>query len=864
MQRVLMYGLMISVGVACLGTRPTYAGSTTVNFTFEGRSAYIIIPDSHRSDKPWIWRSRWPGFYTAHENALVNNHGFHVAYLDLGGWFGSPNSVTRWTSFYNHLRATYGLHEKPSIRCVSRGGLHAYNWAEENTNKVSSIIGISPVLDFKSWPGGYGKFTRSASNWNTCKSAYGFANDAAAVAWTGNPVDTVSAIATAGIPLLHYVWTGDTTVYYDENSQLMTNNFPALDMTLVVGAGGSHQSKPSDPQPLIDFVLASLPAGTNVLVEPPPPGPGDLIWSDPVSITSDSVVSTNGVLIEAVDGTSSSTPARSNLTVNGVTFVQATAPRDDFTQHYYDAAVYRGSGVSGDFAKILDDDIYSATGGEGGNEAVLTLTGLTTGSIYLFQMFCCENRNSVTWSQKVRGGARTSETVTDGGNGGAIALSGTFTATNTTQSLHFTEVAGAVWWNAFQVRTLPPEPSIVTLPPSNEDISEADMNFDLISDGMMDTTVFMYWGTANGGTDKTAWSNAWGLGVLSVGSDTYHATNLSPETTYSYRAYATNALGDSWAPTTETLTTLSLDPVIDTLGASSITFNSADLLGELVSTGGMASAVSVYWGPTQGGTDKAAWSNETTLAGLQSEGPVSVAVSNLLEETTYHFRYYASNTYGEAWADSTTTFTTMPSQPPIPPANIEWEAPVSVTSDSIVNTNGTLVEAVDGISDWTPSYATPARSNRTVNGVTFVQRLPPREDFGQCFYSTAVFRGTGVSSGFADILDDDIYSSAGGAGGSEAVLTLAGLTAGRDYLFQMFCCENRTSVTWSQRVRGGDNTSATITDGGNGGATSITGRFTADGPTMDLYFTEISGSVWWNAFQVRDVSPRWGTVFILR
>jgi hypothetical protein len=68
------------VPIMVFATLEPSLGSTTSNFTFQGQSAYVKIPDAPRADRPWVWRSRWPNFYTAHETILVEEHGFHVAY----------------------------------------------------------------------------------------------------------------------------------------------------------------------------------------------------------------------------------------------------------------------------------------------------------------------------------------------------------------------------------------------------------------------------------------------------------------------------------------------------------------------------------------------------------------------------------------------------------------------------------------------------------------------------------------------------------------------------------------------------------------------------------------------------------------
>ena len=66
----------------------------------------------------------------------------------------------------------------------------------------------------------------------------------------------------------------------------------------------------------------------------------------------------------------------------------------------------------------------------------------------------------------------------------------------------------------------------------------------------------------------------------------------------------------------------------------------------------------VFWGPTDGGTNKAAWTNGCDLGTNTVAPPVSYtnATGLLALNTLFYYRFYASNDAGTAWADSTTNF----------------------------------------------------------------------------------------------------------------------------------------------------------------------------------------------------------------
>lgn len=99
-------------------------------------------------------------------------------------------------------------------------------------------------------------------------------------------------------------------------------------------------------------------------------------------------------------------------------------------------------------------------------------------------------------------------------------------------------------------------------------------------------------------------------------------------------------------------------PSIANSGSSSIGTTTATVSGNLSSTGGSPTAVWVYYkAGSDGGTVKGNWTSSQSL-GSQAAGTVNQNLTGLTSNTTYYFRYYASNGIGDAWASSASTFTT--------------------------------------------------------------------------------------------------------------------------------------------------------------------------------------------------------------
>ena len=122
-------------------------------------------------------------------------------------------------------------------------------------------------------------------------------------------------------------------------------------------------------------------------------------------------------------------------------------------------------------------------------------------------------------------------------------------------------------------------------------------------------------------------------------------------------------------------------------GASKITANSASLCGNLFEHGCEPTWVYCYWG-----TNAASWDSDS-LGPVWSRGSEQQRVPR--QDTTYYFRYLASNASDVVWAPDTNSFTTLPSLGAAARTNSLWyPADYAVLASSLAVTNGSSV-AID-------------------------------------------------------------------------------------------------------------------------------------------------------------------------
>ena len=235
-----------------------WQGHTRHSFVFEGRKAWVVVPEQPRPGNPWSWCMMFPDAFTERCAApQLLDAGFHHAYLDVGNTFGSPAAVAQLAAFHDEL-VRRGLAAKAALIGISRGGLYAQCYAAEHPGHVAAIYGDNPVCDFKSWPGGKGRGKGSKPDWAACIAAYGFADEAAALAYDGNPVDRLAPLAEAGIAMIHVVGDQDDVVPAAENAVLVERRYRALGGTIEVihePGKGHHPHGLDDPQPVVDFLV---------------------------------------------------------------------------------------------------------------------------------------------------------------------------------------------------------------------------------------------------------------------------------------------------------------------------------------------------------------------------------------------------------------------------------------------------------------------------------------------------------------------------------------------------------------------------------------------------------------------------------
>jgi pimeloyl-ACP methyl ester carboxylesterase len=239
-------------------------GFTRHDFQVDGANVIVVEPAKPLPGRPWAWRGEFFGSFPNADIELVKG-GWHLAYIEVPNLFGSPKAVARWEKFYDVLVKEHGLHPKPGFIGLSRGALYCMAWAAAHPDKTLAVYLDNGVCDFKSWPGGklkgMGVAAGSEGEWKKMLAAYGFKNDAEAIAYKLNPVDNLAPLAKAKIPLFIVYGDADKVVPIKENSELLFDRYQKLGgpVERIVKPGQDHHPHGlKDVTPVVEFFSKAL------------------------------------------------------------------------------------------------------------------------------------------------------------------------------------------------------------------------------------------------------------------------------------------------------------------------------------------------------------------------------------------------------------------------------------------------------------------------------------------------------------------------------------------------------------------------------------------------------------------------------
>lgn len=244
------------------GPARVWHGFRSHEFPCDIGTIQVVSPRHDAPGRPWIWQSeRLESELDLNKQLL--ERGFHVVRLRLPNLFGAPPAMAAWDACYDRLTRTHGLGPRSALVGVSRGALFCYNWAGRNPDKVCCIVGDCAVYDLRSWPVCRGRAKASPDDLAALMDVYSAVSEQDLLERALNPLDSLPALASHDVPLLHLYGTDDANVPWEENAAVVTDRYRALgrQCTTIEKPGVGHVSGLPDPTPIVEFIQRACGGG---------------------------------------------------------------------------------------------------------------------------------------------------------------------------------------------------------------------------------------------------------------------------------------------------------------------------------------------------------------------------------------------------------------------------------------------------------------------------------------------------------------------------------------------------------------------------------------------------------------------------
>ena len=228
------------------------------NFSVAGHKAFVMEPPvSARliGPMPWVWYAPTlgqglPGKAEAWMFERFHKAGISIAGVDVGESYGSPKGRAIFQKLYEELTTKRGYGKKPVLLARSRGGLMLYSWATAHPECVGGIAGIYPVCSIASYPG----IKKAAPAYEMT------ADQLKAKLGENNPIDLLSPLAKAKVPVFHIHGDSDRVVPLEANSAELAKRYTAfggpVEVEVVKGQGHNMWKGFFQSQRLTDFAIA--------------------------------------------------------------------------------------------------------------------------------------------------------------------------------------------------------------------------------------------------------------------------------------------------------------------------------------------------------------------------------------------------------------------------------------------------------------------------------------------------------------------------------------------------------------------------------------------------------------------------------
>jgi hypothetical protein len=377
-------------------------------------------------------------------------------------------------------------------------------------------------------------------------------------------------------------------------------------------------------------------------------------------------------------GTGSFTVSMTGLTANTTYYVRAYATNSAGTAYGTEVSFTTGQNITTPTVTTSQvTNIAQTTATGGGN--VTSDGGATV------------TQRGICWSTSHNPTTSSSHAAASSGGMGSYTVSMTGLTANTTYYVraYATNSAGTAYGTevSFTTSQNVTTPTVTTSQVTDITQTTATGGGNVTSDGGANVTARgVCWGTNHNPTVNSSHTTN-GTGT---GSFTSIITGLTANTTYYVRAYATNSAGTAYGAEVSFTTSQNVTvPTVTTSQVTDITQTTATGGGNVASDGNATvTARGVCWGTNHNPTT----SNNIYTTNGTGTGSFTSSITDLLPNTTYYVRAYATNSTGTAYGTEV-SFTTL-SSGSVPTGAIDGLFSVSATQQVYFSQGNLQYQAV--------------------------------------------------------------------------------------------------------------------------------------------------------------------------
>ena len=236
----------------------TWMGYYCENLKFENHDAIIVYPKERSANSYLAIKTEyWEAFPKAIELPLLEK-GFHLCYIKNDNRFGGNEDLDRKARFIRYVQEKCGMASQCIPIGMSCGGMIAIKLAARYPELVKCMYLDAPVVNYMSWPCGFGIGKNHPGDYSEILNALGLKDISQLIACRDMPLDRLPALVANKIPVVMVSGDSDQTVPYCENGVFLEKAYKdaGVEIEVYIKPDGDHHPHGlAEPGVILDFIL---------------------------------------------------------------------------------------------------------------------------------------------------------------------------------------------------------------------------------------------------------------------------------------------------------------------------------------------------------------------------------------------------------------------------------------------------------------------------------------------------------------------------------------------------------------------------------------------------------------------------------